>query len=242
MFGPVQRLPVAGRTSTGSALWLVNDRLCGGLFSETASAPKSSSGTEGVNALSPTPVIGTANLSSPSALLGLSTVSLAASGNGHRAGGFPPRDVDGSHGQLCCGENEIVIVQLFCGPRENGDPGGVEQVSCSAKLGKPLKSLSPKGLAFPAWGLRLSVKPFSVEFDGSLLVSVTCSEIGVDPRPWGGKVKDDGVNSIGCVQLVAVPSVKQMSPTSPGTFPPGQGLVVIPYPLFPRSRKPLEVF
>jgi hypothetical protein len=56
--------------------------------------------------------MGMANAVSLSALTVLFTVSEAASGNGHKEGGSPPSGTEGNQGQLCCGEKEIVIVQL----------------------------------------------------------------------------------------------------------------------------------
>src|SRR4029077_9422461 len=63
------------RICTGFALWLVKDSNWGRLDSDSASAPKSSSGVEGVIALRPVPVMGTAKFVSLSALEGLITVS-----------------------------------------------------------------------------------------------------------------------------------------------------------------------
>lgn len=123
---------------------------CDGLDSPGAWLPKSSSGVEGSRELSPTPDIGTAKDLSVSALVGLVMVSTALSAGGDgtvagRKGGHCDGAADdGSHGQLCCGENETVIVQLCCGARENDDPGDVVQLSCSVKLGSPSKSLNGK--------------------------------------------------------------------------------------------------
>src|SRR5580658_7038213 len=100
-------------------------------------------------ALKPIPVTGTANAVSLSALTGLFTVNDAASGYGQSVGGSPPRAIDGNQGQLCCGENEIVMVQLCCGFKLNEDPAGFAQLSCSVKFGSPSKSLSPKMLVAP---------------------------------------------------------------------------------------------
>jgi hypothetical protein len=129
--------------------WFVNDKGCGALISDSASAPKSSSGVDGARALNPMPVMGKANVVSPSALMGLLTINVAVKGNGQSDGATPPSAADGSHGQLCCGEKEIVIVQLCCGVSENVDPGALAQLSCVAKFGSLLKSLTPKGLVFP---------------------------------------------------------------------------------------------
>src|SRR5579864_1843591 len=49
-----------------------------------------------------------------------------------------------------------------------------------------------------------------------------------------------GDNNIGCVQLVEFPNAKQTSPMSPAREPPGQALVVTPYPLAPSSTAPAE--
>ena len=100
-------------------------------------------------ALKAVPLMGTANAVSLSALMGLLTVSVAARGKGHDDGGSPPSAVDGNQGQLCCGEYEIVMVQLSWGPRAKDDPGGLAQLSCSVKFGNPVKSLRPNGLVFP---------------------------------------------------------------------------------------------
>ena|ERR1700676_5394277 len=77
---------------TEELLWLVNDNDCGRLDSETASAPKSSSAVDGIMALSPMPVMGTANVVLLSALAGLLTDSVAVSGIGQSAGAAPPTD------------------------------------------------------------------------------------------------------------------------------------------------------
>jgi hypothetical protein len=104
---------------------------------------------EGTIALKPIPVMGKAKAELLSALTGLLTVRVAASGNGQRDGGSPPSAVDGNQEQLSWGENEIAIMQLCCGARANADPGGFAQLSCSVKFGSPLKSLNPKGLVIP---------------------------------------------------------------------------------------------
>jgi hypothetical protein len=93
--------------------------------------------------------MGTANAVLLSALVGLLTVKVAARGKGQADGGSPPSAVEGSQGQLCWGENEIVIVQLCCGASENGDPEVLEQLSFDEKFGNPLKSLGPKRLVAP---------------------------------------------------------------------------------------------
>src|SRR5437879_4667402 len=190
-------------------------------------------------ALKPTPLMGMANALSLSALAGLLTVKLAARGNGHEEGGTPPREVDGSQGQLCCGENEIVIEQLCCGPSENVDPGGFVQVSCSVKLGSPSKSLRPKRLVFPDCGLNCNDSPARVEPEGSVFVSVIVCAVGADPTCCAGKVSDAGDNRIGCEQPVVFPSARQTFPMSPARVPPGQDFVVTPYPLAPWRTDPL---
>ena len=82
---------------------------------------------------------------SASALLGLETVTIAlcAGGDeidaerngGHCDGAEPPNDARGTHGQLCCGEKEIEIVQLCCGFSEKDAPADGAQSSVSEKLG-----------------------------------------------------------------------------------------------------------
>jgi hypothetical protein len=64
-----------------------------------------------------------------------------ARNGGHWDGAAPPDDAIGIHGQLCCGENETVIVQLCCEASVKDDPGDVVQESCSLKCGIPSKSL-----------------------------------------------------------------------------------------------------
>ena len=132
-------------------------------------------------ALKPVPVMGTAKAVLLSALTVLLTVRVAASGNGQRAGGSPPSAVDGNQGQLCCGENEIAIMQLCCGARANADPGGFAQLSCSVKFGSPLKSLNPKELEFPDCGLNDNDKPVRGVAEGAVLVSVIVCVVGTDP-------------------------------------------------------------
>src|SRR5216683_3338534 len=88
------------RCRTGTGWWnrsrrcsrypLVNPRLC-----RVSAAAKASSGVEGTIALSPVPVIGTANAVRLSALVGLLTVSVAVTGNGHSVGGAPAADGGG---------------------------------------------------------------------------------------------------------------------------------------------------
>src|SRR5258708_32162181 len=110
-------------------------------------------------ALKPSALIGTANAVSLPPLRGLFTVKVAFMARGQREGGSPPRETDGSHGQLCCGENEIVIEQLCCGAREKADPAGLAQLSCSVKFASPSKSLGPKRLVLPDCGLHNKDKP-----------------------------------------------------------------------------------
>ncbi len=134
----------AGRICTGWLLWLVNVSICGTLEAPTGSELKSNSRTEGTIALLPMPLTGTAKFISWSALRLLTNLSLAVRGVGHCAGAAPNGKVpEGNHGQPCCGENETVIVQLWCAASVKGDPEGLEQVSVSLKFGSPLKSLGP---------------------------------------------------------------------------------------------------
>src|SRR5882757_4557678 len=109
--------------------------------------------------LKPKALMGTANFVSLSALLGLLTVNAAAIGKGQEDGETPPSEVDGSHGQLCCGEKETVMEQLCCGAWEKDDPGGLAQLSCSVKFASPSKSLAPKRLVLPACGLNDNDRP-----------------------------------------------------------------------------------
>src|SRR5262249_19120435 len=97
-------------------------------------------------ALSAKPVIGAVNVELLSTLLGLFTTTEAVSGKGHEAGDAPeivgglPK---GSHGQLCCGLKVTLMEQDCPGKREKDIPGDDAQLSCSEKLGRPVKSLSP---------------------------------------------------------------------------------------------------
>jgi hypothetical protein len=124
-------------------------------------------------------------------------VSDAASVDGHAAGCIPPSAAAGSHGQLCCGENEIVIVQLCWGARSNEAPRELAQLSCSVKFGSPLKSLSPNMLVAPDCGLNASETPLSGAFKTLVLVSVIVCVVGADPSSWAGKVSDAGEIVIG---------------------------------------------
>ena len=151
-------------------------------------------------ALKPDPVIGTAKAVSSSALVGLLTVSVAVKGHGQCGGGIPPDAVDGNHGQLSCGENEIVIEQLCCGASVNVAPGELAQVSCSVKFGTPSKSLGPNRLVVPACGLNDSNKPVSGVPERAVLVRVMVCAVAADPTCCGGKVSEAGTNVIGCVQ------------------------------------------
>jgi hypothetical protein len=189
-------------------------------------------------ALKPVPLMGTANAVSLSALIGLLAVNFATRGNGQADGGSPPSAVDGSQGQLCCGENEIVIEQLCCGARENADPDGLAQLSCSVKFGSPSKSLNPKRLVFPDWGLNDNDKPVRGVPERPVFVSVIVCMVGADPTCCAGKVIEAGASIIGCVQLVVFPNPKHTSPMSPARFPPGQEFVVTPYPLVPSRTAP----
>src|SRR5579862_6230317 len=119
-----------------------------------------------------------------SALVGLFTFNVAANGKGHEAGGSPPSAVEGSQGQLCCGENAIVMVQLCCGLRLNAAPGELAQLSCSVKFGKPVKSLAPNGLVSPGAGLisvRDKVKPVRGVVVRLLLVRVMVCVVAPNP-------------------------------------------------------------
>jgi hypothetical protein len=131
--------------------------------------------------------MGTAKCLSPSALAELFTVTPAVRGNGHRDGaapiwdgGFP--EASGSHGQLSWGENATVMEQLCCGPREKDDPKGFAQVSCSVKLGSPLKSLDPlKGSVAPARGVNDKFRSNGGDPEGSVFVSVIVCVVGNEP-------------------------------------------------------------
>src|SRR5579872_314623 len=221
----------AGRICTGFAPWLKNERFCGVLLSPTASAPKSSSGVEGIIALNPIPLSGMANEVLLSELTGLTTVSAACSGNGQAEGGSPPSAVEGNQGQLCCGANEIVMMQLSCEFSAKLAPGVCEQLSCSMKSGSPVKSLAPNGLVMPGAGLNVAseiVRPLSGLLERVLLVSVIVCVLGKDPTCCGGNVSVAGDIRIGCVQTVALPIPRQTSPISPAAFPEGQELVLTP--------------
>src|SRR5580704_8146523 len=124
--------------------------------------------------------------------------------------------------------------------RSHADPAGFAQLSCSVKFGRPLKSLTPKGLVFPDCGLNDNDKPVSGVADRPVLVSVIACVVGTDPTCCAGKIMAAGDNVIGCVQLVALPNPRQTSPMSPASVPPGQELVVTPYPLAPARTSPAE--
>jgi hypothetical protein len=132
-------------------------------------------------ALNPTPLMGTANAVRLSALTGLFTVKAAVRGTGQADGGFPPSAVDGNQGQLCCGENAIVMEQLCWGAREKDDPAGLAQLSCSVKFAIPSKSLSPKGLVAPDCGLNDKDNPERGVPLSPVLVSVIVCAVGADP-------------------------------------------------------------
>src|ERR1700749_3221989 len=117
----------------------MKEKVWGALDSPGPSAPKSTSGVEGTIALRPDPEIGTAKAVRLSALTWVLTVKVAFKGYGQADGAIPPNDGDGSQGQLCCGENEIVIEQLCSGAREKVAPGELAQLSCSVKFGTWLK-------------------------------------------------------------------------------------------------------
>ena len=99
-------------------------------------------------------------------------VKVAFKGYGQADGAIPPNDGDGSQGQLCCGENEIVIEQLCSGAREKVVPAELAQLSCSVKFGTWLKSLGPNGLVKPLCGLKEIDKPESGVPDTAMLVKV----------------------------------------------------------------------
>jgi hypothetical protein len=132
------------------------------------------------------PLIGTTNVVSVSALLGLTTLIIAvcAGGDGTEAGRkgghCDGAAAVGSQGQLCCGENVMLTVQLCCGPSEKGDPGEVAQLSCSVKLGRPLKSLTGK-LTLPELSRNVNARPLSVAPAGSVFVTVMLCVVGVVP-------------------------------------------------------------
>src|SRR5258708_7733534 len=190
-------------------------------------------------ALKPSALIGTANAVSLSALLGLLTVKVALMARGQREGGTPPVEIDGSHGQLCCGENEIVIEQLCCGAREKADPAGLAQLSCSVRFASPSKSLGPKRLVLPDCGLNNKDNPVRGVPDRPVFVNVMVCVVGADPTCCDGKVSEAGDKRIGCAQLVVFPTARQTFPMSPAMVPPGHAFVVIPYPFVPcRTEAP----
>src|SRR5215468_612985 len=103
----------------------------------------------------PTPVTGTENTESSSGTVGQSgqrtvTVAAKAGGAGNCTGrtgwkgAHRGRGKLGCQGQLCCGEKDMVTVQLSCGANEKLDPGVALQLSCSVKFGIALKSLGIK--------------------------------------------------------------------------------------------------
>ena len=153
----------------------------------SASAPKSISGVDGSIALAPKPEMGAANAVSVSALTGLFTVNVAVSGIGQSAGGDPdmgpedPGDTKGSQGQLSCGAKVIVITHDCPGAREKLDPAGEAHVSCSVKLGSPLKSLGALLSKTPVPDDKLNVRPFSVLPARSLFESVMVCVVGAEP-------------------------------------------------------------
>src|SRR6202142_460395 len=164
----------------------------------------------------PNPLRATANAGLLSVLAGLVTVSVAVTGNGHADGEAPESEAGlpyGSHGQLCCGLKEMVMEQDCPRARENDDPGEVEQLSCSAKLGSPLKSLEP-GNWLSVSSCRFNCNPFNVEV--SVLTSVTVCVVEGEPSSCSGKVKLPGVSVTGCWHAFDVPMAMQMVPESPG--------------------------
>ena len=135
-----------------------------------------------------------------SALAGLFTVKLAARGNGHCDGAAPRIEGEfpnGIHGQLSCGLKVIVIEHDCPGPREKLDPSDEAQVSCSAKFGRPLKSLGPLSKS-PLFTDQLKVIPLRVAPEGSLLVRVIVWVVGAEPSNCGGNVRRADDSVIGC--------------------------------------------
>ena len=106
---------------------------------------------------------------------------MAFKGYGHAEGATPPSELEGSQGQLCCGENEIVIEQLCKGAKEKLAPGELAQLSCSVKFGSSLKSLDPNGLVKPLCGLKEIDNPVSGVPDTALLVTMMVCAVGADP-------------------------------------------------------------
>src|SRR5450432_3496722 len=158
----------------------------------------------------PVPLMATAYTGLLSVVAGLLTVKVAVTGNGHADGEAPEREAGlpyGNHGQLCCGLNEIVIEQDCPCARENDDPGEVEQLSCSAKLGSPLKSLEP-GNWLSVSSCRFNCNPFNVEV--SVFTSVIVCVVEGEPSSCEGNVRLPGVSVTGCWHAFEVPMAIQM--------------------------------
>src|SRR5262249_43976837 len=139
-------------------------------------------------------------------------VSFALSGNGQNCGGTPCGEglPKGSQGQLCCGENETVMVQLFCGPKAKGCPGALAQVSCAVKCGSPVKSPGPVNGTVSCVSVKVTFSSGAPA--GSLLVRVMVCPTGYVPNGSGGKVTSAGENRTGWEQSLAPPSARQISP------------------------------
>src|SRR5581483_10927195 len=130
----VEQGVAGGSICTELRPWLVKVNVCGRLLSPTLSAPKSNSAVDGLIRLKPVPLTGTAKAKSVSGFVALPrlTERFAVMATGQLGGGAPAgTDMDGNHGQPCCGEKVTVIEQLCCGARENGVPGAEAHVSCS---------------------------------------------------------------------------------------------------------------
>src|ERR1700679_379631 len=159
-------------------------------------------------ALTPAPVMGTANTLSTSAVDGLVTATFALCSNGHHSGAAPAIDggvPKGSHGQPSCGEKVTVIEQDCPSASENAWPSEgapfAPQASVSAKLGRPLKSLCPPNELSPSF-VKLNVSPIRAELE--LFASVIVCVIAADSRVCAGKVISAGVRVIGCWQAVVL--------------------------------------
>src|ERR1700722_3419970 len=121
---------------------------------------------------------------------------------GHLEGtSVPPAD-NGIHGQLSCGEKDIVLVQLWCGASENGAPGVELQLSCSVKFGTPLKSLLMND--------KFTVRLFKVPPEAPGFVSLIVWLVAGDPTGCAGNVSRAGVIKSGCAHAVELPNPRQM--------------------------------
>ena len=118
--------------------------------------------------------------------------------------------------------------------------GALAQLSCSIKLGRPVKSVKPPKVLIGCCRFEID-KPVSVALEGSVLVRVIVCAEGEVPSACAGKVREGGDKEIGCVQLVEPPSARQMSPRSPGRFASGQTCVFTPYPFAPFRTSPPAV-